>query len=132
MTHIQKARLEVEDKLPICTEIMENLSNHPYRVSLFTQNIQITDWIGTYTSIWGSVQWLNGNVDTYSVQDNYPNPSSDHDTKSILLFLISCDFDYLLPLYSMSQMNLDIDFINDLFDDDYLKAKAIFESFTGG
>ena len=29
-------------------------------------------------------------------------------------------------------MNLDIDFINDLFDDDYLKAKAIFESFTGG
>ena len=94
MTHIQKARLEVERETTyLYLKIMENLSNHPYRVSLFTQNIQITDWIGRHTtSIWESVQWLNGNVDTYSVQDNYPNPSSDHDTKSILLFLISCDF----------------------------------------
>lgn len=49
---------------------------------------------------------------------------------------MSCDFDYLLPLYSMSQMNLDTCFINDFNDmyedNDDLKAKTIFESFIGG
>ena len=132
--HIQKANLEIEDKLCICREIMENLSKQKYRAWLFSQNIQITDWIHIYTYIWDLTHVMNGNDTNYTSQHNYPDPESDHDIKNIFLFLISCDFDYLLPLYSMSQMNLDTCFINDIndmFEDDdnkNLKAKIIFES----
>ena len=145
MSEIQKDHSEIKDKLHICTEIMENLSNQKCRFShwLFSQNIQITDWIGEYTYIWDRAQAANGNVNkyNYTTQSNYPDVESDCDIDSILLFLISCDFDYLLSLYSMSQMNLDIDFMDyiyEMYDDDIensdcnIKAKTIFESLIGG
>lgn len=132
---IQKALLGIKDKLHICTKIVENLANQKchYSTGIMTQNVRITDWIGTYTYIQGTHD--------YMWERNYPDAGSDNDIESILIFLLSCDFDYLLPLYSMSQMDLSIYFINDLDDifdvpfddnDQTMKAKAMFESLMGG
>ena len=134
---IQKSLLGIKDKLHICTKIVENLANQKCYLQQWIniQNVRITDSnLETYTYIQGTQLTTCGSVIIRMLE-------AITDIESILIFLLSCDFDYLLPLYSMSQMDLSIYFINDLDDifdvpfddnDQTMKAKAMFEYLMGG